>query len=171
MSVKPLCCVPHPVLRAAAAPVAVFDSALRHLVRDMIETMYANDGIGLAAPQIGQSLQLFVASPTQQRGKELVLANPALERAQGRTSIVEGCLSVPKVWQKVPRHASLRLRAQNLEGAPVVCEVEGLLAIVLQHEVDHLNGILFIDRLSWLKRRRLKLPTRPLPRPAAKAQR
>lgn len=166
MSVKPLCRVPQPVLRAPAEPITVFDEALRRLSRDMIETMYANEGIGLAAPQIGRSLQLFVANPSQRRGRELVVANPVLEHLRGKASVVEGCLSVPRVWHKVPRHATLRLHGQTVAGEPLVLEADGLLAIVLQHEVDHLRGTLFIDRLSWWVRRRLKLPIRPVPRPA-----
>ena len=155
MSVLPLCIDPHPVLRQSARPIAQVDEAIRRLARDLIETMYANDGIGLAAPQVGHDLQLFVANPSQARGRELIVINPALEVMRGRSSIVEGCLSVPQVWEKVRRSATVRLRGLDAAGKPLLLEAEGLLAIVLQHEVDHLQGRLFIDRLSWWSRRRV----------------
>ena len=155
MSVHPLCVQPNPVLRALAAPVETFTDDLRALVRDLIETMYAHDGIGLAAPQIGHALQVCVASPSQVRGQELVLVNPTLDASSGRSAITEGCLSVPNVWAKVKRAAWVRLRGQDVRGQFLQLEAEGLLAVVLQHELDHLHGRLFIDRLSWFHRRRL----------------
>ena len=127
------------------------------MARDMIETMYANDGIGLAAPQIGQDLQLFIANPSQERGKEVIIVNPILESAEGRAVIIEGCLSLPNVWERVRRAAHVRLTGQDLGGRPMAIEADGLLAIVLQHEVDHLQGRLFIDRLSWWRRCVVKL--------------
>ncbi len=123
----------------------------------MIETMYANEGIGLAAPQVGQNLQLFVANPSQERGRELVVVNPVLLETTGRTSVVEGCLSVPNVWERVTRSARVRIIGQDLAGRPLDIRGEGLIAIVFQHEIDHLDGKLFIDRLSWFRRRRLEL--------------
>lgn len=127
------------------------------MARDMIETMYANDGIGLAAPQIGQGLQMFIANPSQQRGREVVVVNPVLEATEGRATIVEGCLSVPNVWERVRRAARVRLRGQDAGGKPLSIEADGLLAIVLQHEFDHLQGRLFTDRLSWWRRCLVKL--------------
>lgn len=124
-------------------------------MRDMIETMYAHDGIGLAAPQVGRDLQVFVANPSQRRGQELVVVNPVLEVATGRSKIVEGCLSLPDVWERVQRAARVRLSGRDACGTPLVVEADGLLAIALQHECDHLQGRLFIDRLSWFRRRRL----------------
>ena len=150
--VRPLRVLPNPTLRTPAASVAEFDGALHRLVRDMIDTMYANDGIGLAAPQIGCSLQIFVANPSQTRGKELVIINPSLEDSSGRAMIMEGCLSVPDVWAKVRRASRVRLRGRDVTGASHVIEADGLLAIVLQHELDHLHGQLFIDHLSWWRR-------------------
>lgn len=154
MAVRPLCIEPHPVLRRAARPVEAFNRDLQRLARDLIETMYASDGIGLAAPQVGVDLQMFVANPTQERGKELVVVNPAFELAEGRAGVVEGCLSLPEVWDRVRRSARVRLRAVDAGGRPMVITAQGLLAIVLQHECDHLQGRLFIDRLSWLRKRR-----------------
>lgn len=153
MSIRPLCVEPHPVLRRKAAPVVTFAAPLHQLARDMIETMYANDGIGLAAPQIGQGLAVFVANPSQQRGQELVVVNPMLDVLRGRTGITEGCLSLPNTWEHVRRAAQVRLTGQDLTGQSFVLDAEGLLAIVLQHEFDHLQGRLLIDRLSWFRRR------------------
>lgn len=154
MAVRPLCVEPHPVLRALTRPVEAFTRDLQRLVRDLVETMGANDGIGLAAPQIGSDLQVFVANPSQERGREIVVVNPSMETAGGRVSIVEGCLSLPEVWGRVQRSARVRLRGFDAAGRPLALEAQGLLAIVLQHEFDHLQGRLFIDRLSWLRRRR-----------------
>src|SRR3989338_624827 len=98
MSELPLCFLPHPVLRQPAQPVTAFNQELRRLIEEMIATMYAHDGIGLAAPQVRRDVQVFVASPAQHRGRELVLVNPTLEQATGLASVVEGCLSLPDVW-------------------------------------------------------------------------
>ena len=158
----PLCLASHPVLRMPARPIDANSDQTRRLVRDLIDTMYANDGIGLAAPQIGRDVQVFVANPSQERGRELVVINPVLHAAQGRAGIVEGCLSVPNVWERVKRAARVRLSGQDASGHPMTIEADGLLAIVLQHEFDHLQGRLFIDRLSWFRRCRLKTrPTEP----------
>lgn len=154
MSARPLCVEPHPVLRQPARKVERFTASVRRLAGEMIETMYAHDGIGLAAPQVGESLQLFVASPGQQPGRELVVANPVMVAMRGRAKIVEGCLSIPDIWERVGRSARVRMTGQDLSGAPIELEAEGLLAIIVQHEYDHLQGTLFIDRVSWLRRRR-----------------
>jgi peptide deformylase len=171
MSAHPVSVAPAPVLRSVARPVGEFTDQLRRLARDMIDTMYAHDGIGLAAPQIGQDLAVFVANPTQERGRELVVVNPVLEPLPGRASIIEGCLSLPNIWEKVSRSSRVRLRGQDAWGKPLALDAEGLLAIVLQHECDHLQGRLFIDRLSWVRRRWLERklaqragsPARPVP--------
>ena len=155
MTVRPLCINPNPVLRTATRPVDAFSDEVRRLARDLIETMHANDGIGLAAPQIGCDLRMFVANPSQQRGRELVVVNPILAEARGRASVIEGCLSLPDVWDRVSRFAHVRLRGCDETGRPLAVEAGGLLAIVLQHEFDHLEGHLFIDRLPWFRRWRL----------------
>lgn len=160
MSLLPLCLDPHPVLRQRARPVTAWTPDVRRLAQDMIETMYASDGIGLAAPQVGSDLRVFVANPSQERGKELVLVNPVLEDARGRASIVEGCLSLPHVWQRVKRAAAVRMSGCDAKGRPLRVEAEGLMAIVLQHEFDHLQGQLFVDRLPWLIRCRLGMRVR-----------
>ena len=153
MGARPLCFDPHPILRAKAEPVGAVTQDIRRLVRDMLDTMYDHDGIGLAAPQIGQSLQLFVASPSQERGRELVVINPLLEPVGGRVTVMEGCLSLPNVWRRITRTARVRLWGKDASGNPLAVEAEGLLAIVLQHEFDHLQGRLFVDRLPWWRRR------------------
>ena len=155
MSVLPLCVEPHPVLRSKARRVESFTNEIRRLARDLTDTMYANDGIGLAAPQVGRDLQVFVANPTQQRGKEVVVVNPMLGDYRGRAAITEGCLSLPDIWERVRRASDVRLRGQDPFGRPMAIDADGLLAIVLQHEFDHLQGQLFIDRLSWFRRRRV----------------
>ena len=156
MAVRPLCVEPNPVLRSTARSVDTFSDEVRRLARDLIETMYANDGIGLAAPQIGQDARMFVANPSQQRGRELVIVNPVLDEVRGHASMMEGCLSLPEVWHRVKRSAQVRMRGLDVTGKPLAVEADGLLAIVLQHEFDHLEGRLFIDRLSWFRRWRLQ---------------
>lgn len=155
MSVRSVRVEPDPVLRAPARPVQEFSGETARLVKDLIETMHANDGIGIAAPQIGASVQVFVANPSQRRGCELVVINPVVDEARGRAGVVEGCLSVPDVWDRVTRAAAVHLHAQDVCGKPLELQAEGLLAIVLQHELDHLKGRLFIDRVPWFRRWRL----------------
>ena len=115
----------------------------------------SNECIGLAAPQVGLGVQMFVANPSQQRGRELVILNPVLEAVHGRTSVVEGCLSLPNTWERVHRAARVRMVGRDAQGNSLTIHADGLLAVVLQHEFDHLQGRLFIDRLSWFRRRRL----------------
>jgi peptide deformylase len=103
---------------------------------------------------------MFVANPSQRHGDEVVVVNPTLETSTGRAGVVEGCLSVPEIWERVWRSARVRLRGQDERGAPILVEGDGLLAIVLQHELDHLQGRLFIDRLPWFRRRRLAVRAR-----------
>ena len=155
MSVKPICVEPEPVLRRPAHRVESVTLEIKRLAKDMIDTMYASDGIGIAAPQVGESLQLCVANPSQVRGRELVLINPIIAEAKGKTSYLEGCLSLPRAWGRVKRSSRVRVHAQDLSGDFVEIETDGLMAIVLQHECDHLQGKLFVDRLSWIERRRV----------------
>ena len=169
MSVQPLCQVLHPVLRSPSRPVQMFGDELQRLVADLIDTMHAHDGVGLAAPQIGCLVQVLVADPSRQASTALVVANPRLDLVSGRTAIVEGCLSVPKVWRRIRRSARVRLLGQNTKGQPLKLEAEGLLAVVLQHEFDHLHGRLFIDRLPWYRRPVWSLRSRS-PRRASDAQ-
>lgn len=164
---RELCIEPNPVLRKPARPVSAFAAELRRLAHELIETMYAHDGIGLAAPQVGLDLQLVVANPSQQRGRELVVANPVIETCQGRAAVTEGCLSVPNLWERVSRARRIHLSGQDLSGRPLRMDAEGLLAIVLQHEIDHLQGRLLIDRLPWWRRWRVGLKARNSPHACA----
>ena len=162
----------HPVLRAKAEPVGRIDGALRRLAEDMLEAMYAHDGCGLAANQIGVARRLIVIDtraakkrPSVLRigGKSrpvhkhmpMVLVNPQIGLSGPREEDSEACLSIPGVYGEVERPAVVRLRATDLEGQTVEFEAEGLLARALQHEVDHLDGILFIDRLDAAERKRV----------------
>jgi len=157
MSVLPLTFEPKPILRQVTVAIKKFDKTLLPLSRDMIDTMYANEGIGLAAPQIGHSISMFVANPLQERGKEIIVINPVIEKMTGHTSVVEGCLSIPKVWERVRRATHIRISGHDLSGKRLVFEAKGLMAIVLQHECDHLQGKLFIDRLPWYQKGKLRI--------------
>jgi peptide deformylase len=146
---------PDPVLREECQPVTEFDEALRVLAENMAETMYANDGIGLAAPQVGLTRSFLVvdsASP-EERGKEvLALANPRITDSEGTIEFEEGCLSLPELTVPTTRKARVTVAAQDLEGNDIEIVAEGLLAIVLQHEIDHLHGRLLVDYVSPLRR-------------------
>jgi peptide deformylase len=140
-----------PVLREPAKPVEHFDRTLRRLAKDMTETMYHAPGVGLAAPQVGVSLQLFVFDDGE-RGPSF-LANPELYDADGEVTEEEGCLSIPGPYHPTPRYRTIRCRGLDLHGNPVEVQGEGLLARILQHETDHLSGTLYIDRLDDTGRR------------------
>ena len=135
-----------PVLREPAKPVERFDRALRQLAKDMIETMYDAPGVGLAGPQVGISLQLFVFDDGE-HGPTFV-ANPELLDAEGEVIEEEGCLSIPGPYHPTPRARTIRLRGQDVKGKEVDLVGEGLLARIFQHEPDHLQGMLYIDRLD-----------------------
>ena len=145
---------PDPVLAKQGAAVTVFDDALRRLVEEMFESMYAAQGIGLAAPQIGLSQQLTVIDVSFKKDpkEKLVLINPKVIATEGKQFEEEGCLSLPEIREKVHRAARVKVRAQDEHGEWFEVEGEELLARALQHEIDHLNGVLFIDRISRLKR-------------------
>ena len=145
---------PDPVLKKVARPVARVDDSVRRLLDDMAETMYAADGVGLAAPQVGESLRCIVidTSPRQEGQRLIHLVNPEIVKLEGTTTYTEGCLSIPGEADEVERAAKVRVRALDRSGAPFELECEGLLAIAVQHENDHLDGIVFVDHLSSLKR-------------------
>ena len=147
---------PDPRLKRVCQPVEAITPELRQLAADMADAMYRADGIGLAAPQIGEAIRLIVVDVTgpEQRAGLLTLVNPRLTPVPGEGSVQseEGCLSVHDYRSKVKRHAKVRLEALDLDGNLVDRECDGLLAICLQHEVDHLDGTLFIDHISHLKR-------------------
>jgi peptide deformylase len=147
-----------PVLRKEAQEVVAYDEGLRSLVRDMFETMYHEEGIGLAAPQVGVSQRVIVLDLRREDHDDepIALVNPRLTWKSAETAKqTEGCLSIPGLEEIVERPAKVRIEARDPEGEPIEMEADDLLARALQHEVDHLDGILFIDRVSALKRRML----------------
>ena len=152
---------PDPILQQHAMPVTIFDDKLRQLAADMLETMYEERGIGLAANQVAVLKQIVVVdvmAGDEDHGQRepQVLVNPKIVAASGETAIEEGCLSVPEFRAEVPRAEKIKVEYQDLEGQPQTLEADGLLAICLQHEFDHLRGRLFIDYLPPLKQRMVK---------------
>ena len=147
---------PDPRLRIRAEPVTEVDAAIRALVADMFETMYAAPGIGLAATQVNVHKRLLVVDVSAEGNQPCCLINPEIVALEGQTSAEEGCLSVPDFYEFVDRAAWIKVRALDQTGAPLELTAEGLLAVCIQHEMDHLEGKLFVDYLSELKRERLK---------------
>jgi peptide deformylase len=155
MTIKKIYQYPDPVLRNATQTVTAFDKKLADLAADMAETMYDAPGIGLAAPQIGESIKLIVVDTSLDRetAKEyMTLVNPEITTHEGNQIDEEGCLSVPDLTAKVKRFKQITVTYQDLSGETKQLSVDNRFAVVLQHEIDHLNGILFIDHLSPLKR-------------------
>lgn len=156
MAVLPILNHPDPRLRKKTPPVQKFDSALQKLIDDLFETMYAAPGVGLAANQVGVQLRLAVMDCSDEHNQPLVLINPEVLETSDRQEMEEGCLSVPDIRDKILRYNKLKLRALDREGKPFELEAEGLMAQCVQHEIDHLDGKLYIDYLSSLKRERIK---------------
>ena len=147
---------PDPRLRKKAAPVTIVDDALRQLADDMLATMYAANGIGLAATQVDVHKRLLVLDASENRNQPLVLINPELLAASGLGPGEEGCLSVPGIYDKLSRATHIRVRALGRDGATMEFDADGLLAVCIQHEIDHLDGKLFVDYLSELKRQLIR---------------
>lgn len=165
---------PNPVLREVSAPVTEFGPELRKLAEDMLETMYDANGIGLAAIQVGEPIQMLVIDtrprdPENSRYEDedmteleskvkqpLILINPEIVNGKGKTTFDEGCLSLPSFFETVERFESVEIRARDLDGKEFKFTVDGLLAIVVQHEMDHLKGTLFIDHISFTKSNKIK---------------
>jgi peptide deformylase len=141
---------PHPTLRYPSKPIARVDAQLKGLIEEMFEIMYEHRGVGLAANQVNLPLRLFVANPSGEKetGPELVFINPVIQRATGTAEAEEGCLSLPGLNAFVKRNKSVRVNAYGIDGKEIDMEVEGFLARIIQHELDHLDGVLFIDRIS-----------------------
>ena len=152
MTVRKILYLPDARLRLVAKPVEVFDDELQLLIEDMFETMYDARGVGLAAPQIGVSLRLSVIDVTGEKTDQLVIINPEIISSSGKKEFDEGCLSVPGAYDRVVRSEEVTVKAYDRFGKPIEIKAEGLLAECLQHEIDHLNGKLFVDLLSPLKR-------------------
>ena len=154
MALRKILCYPESLLKQKSMPVSEFNDELKQLADDMVETMYAAPGVGLAAPQVGalQRLIILDCSASDEPNDLLVAVNPEIIAGEGDSLEEEGCLSVPGYWASVKRHSIATLRYQDTDGHFHEREAEGLLAIGMQHEIDHLEGILFVDRLSPLKR-------------------
>ncbi|VAX08014.1 Peptide deformylase [hydrothermal vent metagenome] len=156
MSMLTILRYPDERLRTIAKPVENFDPKLRQLGDNMLETMYAAPGIGLAATQVDVHLQLLVIDISDEKDQPLVLINPEILEKDGNQTFDEGCLSVPGIYESVERAQHIRLQACDSQGQPFEMEAEDLLAVCIQHEMDHLKGKLFVDYLSNLKRQRIR---------------
>ncbi|HKK14208.1 MAG TPA: peptide deformylase [Gammaproteobacteria bacterium] len=147
---------PDPRLRTKAKPVEKVDGEVRQLLDDMLETMYQAPGIGLAAVQVNVAKRVVVIDISEERDQPLCLINPEILSREGEEEMEEGCLSVPGIYERVSRADRIRVRTLTREGETVEMEAEGLLAVCIQHELDHLDGKLFVDYLSSLKRQRIR---------------
>jgi peptide deformylase len=156
MARLPILEYPDPRLRIRAEPVTKVDADIKKLVADMFETMYGAPGIGLAATQVNVHKRLLVVDVSEQRDQPYCLINPEIIASEGEIRHEEGCLSVPGFFEHISRAEKIRVRALNADGEPFELEAEGLLAVCIQHEMDHLNGKLFVDYLSPLKRERFR---------------
>ncbi len=164
---------PDPRLREISQPVEKFTPELKKFAKDLLETMYAENGIGLAAPQVGNQIRMLVIDtrPRDTKGRyekndmselegnieqPLVIINPEIVKGEGKTTFSEGCLSVPSFFEDVERHKYIELKYQDVDGKTHILKTDGLLAICIQHEMDHLEGTLFIDHLSFVKSNKIK---------------
>ena len=147
---------PDPRLRRQAEAVPVVDDDVRRLIDDLLETMYEAPGIGLSAPQVNVAKRVITIDVSKDRNAPLCLVNPEIRTASGETETEEGCLSVPGVYELVKRPEKVRVSALDRDGRSREIEAEGLLAVCIQHEIDHLDGRLFVDYLSRLKRQRIR---------------
>ena len=156
MAKLPILEYPDPRLRIRAESVTKVDAEIRQLIDDLLETMYAAAGIGLAATQVDRHVRVLVIDISDSRDEPLCLVNPSIIEAEGSTSGDEGCLSVPEYYDAVERAEKIRVRALDRDGKEIEIEAEGLLAVCIQHEMDHLEGKLFVDYLSETKRQRIR---------------
>ena len=156
MALLPILRFPDPRLRTVAKPIEQVDDALRALIDDMFETMYDAPGIGLAATQINVHQRLLVVDVSEDKNQPLVFINPEILQRDGVEEMEEGCLSVPGIYDKVQRAERIKVRALDRDGNRFELEADGLLAVCIQHEIDHLDGKLFVDYLSSLKRQRIR---------------
>ena len=143
-------------LRRVSEAITTFDQGLKRLSDNMLMTMYEEKGIGLAAPQVNKPVRLIVMDISEDRDQPLVFVNPVVSSFEGKVESNEGCLSVPDIKTDIKRHETITLSAQNLKGTAILLETDGLLSICIQHEIDHLNGKLFIDYISDIKLQRLR---------------
>ena len=155
MALLQILAYPAPRLRKVAAPVAAVTPEIQRLIRDMAETMYAAPGIGLAATQVDVHKRIVVIDISEARDDLRVFVNPEILYSDGEAECEEGCLSVPGYYERVRRAARVKVRAQDAQGRPFELEADGMLAVCIQHETEHLEGKIFVDHLSALKRQRL----------------
>lgn len=156
MSLLKILHYPDPRLHTVARPVAVVDADIRQLAADMAETMYAAPGIGLAATQVDRHVRMIVVDVSEDKNALLTLINPRILQKQGEAEREEGCLSVPGIYDKVTRAERIRVQAMDLDGKTVEMDADGLLAVCIQHEIDHLDGKVFVEYLSRLKQTRIR---------------
>lgn len=156
MAVLEVLIYPEENLAKVCAPVETIDDELNAFIDDMFDTMYEHEGIGLAAPQVNVLSRVITIDIEGDKQNQLVLINPEIIASSGETGIEEGCLSIPGCRALVPRKEKLTVKALNRKGEEFTLEADGLLAICIQHEIDHLNGVLFVDHISALKRQRFK---------------
>jgi peptide deformylase len=156
MAILPILHYPDPRLRNKALPVEGVDAEVRALLDDMLETMYEAPGIGLAAPQVNVSKRAIVIDISEERNEPVYLVNPEILSRRGEVQTEEGCLSVPYIYEPVERAAWVKVRALGRDGRAFEREAEGLLAVCIQHEIDHLEGKLFVDYLTEIKRSRIR---------------
>lgn len=155
MALLPILHYPDPRLHKVATPVAVVDHRIRRLINDMAETMYAAPGIGLAATQVDVHERVLIIDISDTRNELQVFINPEILETTGEAETEEGCLSVPGIFDKVTRAERVKVRALDVQGEPFTLEAGGLLAVCIQHEIDHLDGKVFVDYLSRLKQKRI----------------
>jgi peptide deformylase len=155
MAIRQILHLPDPRLRRVAQPVTKITDEVRHLIDDMAETMYAAPGIGLAAIQVNETWRIVVIDISETRDQLKVFINPELVAAQGEQTLEEGCLSVPGIFESVVRPSHVTVRALDRDGKPFELVADGLLATCIQHEIDHLDGKVFVDHLSRLKQHRI----------------
>jgi peptide deformylase len=151
---------PHPILRQVAKPVEVFDEKLKQLADDMIKTMHINMGVGLAAPQVGHSIRLIVMDVSQDRNQPLILINPVIKVREGKQTFEEGCLSFPGIYSNLSSAEQINVEFQTVTGDIVSSIFGGTSAVCIQHEIDHLDGKLFLDRMN--KKDRIKIKTKAM---------
>lgn len=156
MSLLDILYFPDAQLRRTASEIVTVDGKVANLADEMLETMYAAPGIGLAATQVNVHQRLFVMDVSEENDSPLVFINPEILETEGEAEMQEGCLSIPGVYETVRRPAQVRVAAVDREGNPFEMDADGLLAVCIQHEIDHLNGKLFVDYLSPLKRNRIR---------------
>jgi len=156
MALLPILRYPDPRLHTKAAKVAVVDDAIRQLAADMAETMYEAPGIGLAATQVNQHVQVIIIDVSEDKSQLLTFINPEILERSGECEGEEGCLSVPGIYETVKRSERVKVRALGLDGKPFEMSADGLLAVCIQHEMDHLQGKVFVEYLSRLKQTRIR---------------